>query len=135
MRGAYIAFGRIQIQVWRRRVKRTPLKRKSTLKARKRIQAKPRTGVEFQRVYGSKRRVEYVKQLSCVVCGNGPCENAHIKSGGIGRKAAYTDIIPLCSSCHRTQHQHGWKALSLDAPTLEHLAYLTQWRWATRPDD
>lgn len=122
-------------------MKRTPLKRKTRLtskakpKSRQRIKAKPRSSIEFQRVYGSKRRVAYIKELPCVVCGNGPCENAHIKSGGVGRKAEYTDIIPLCTTCHRTQHQHGWKALSLDAPTLQHLAYLTQWRWATRPDD
>ena len=122
-------------------MKRTPLKRKTRLttkakpKPRQRIKAKPRSSIEFQRVYGSKRRVAYIKELPCVVCGNGPCENAHIKSGGVGRKAEYTDIIPLCFTCHKRQHQHGWKALGLDAPTLQHLAYLTQWRWATRPDD
>lgn len=116
-------------------MKRTPLKRKSKLTARKRIKAKPRTNVEFQRVYGSKRRVAYIKELPCVACGGGPCENAHIKSGGMGRKADYREIIPLCQSCHRLQHQHGWKALGFDAPTLDHLAYLTQWRWATRPED
>ena len=122
-------------------MKRTPLKRKSRLiaksrpKARKRMKAKPRSSIEFQRVYGSKRRVEFVKRMGCCVCGKTPCENAHIKSGGMGRKADYRDIIPLCTACHRKQHQHGWKALGLDQQLLEGLAYMTQVAWATRPDD
>jgi len=122
-------------------VKRTPLKRKKRLtsnakpKPRQRIKAKPRSSVEFQRVYGSKRRVEFVKRMGCCVCGKTPCENAHIKSGGMGRKADYRDIIPLCSACHRLQHQHGWKALKLDQQLLEGLAYMTQVAWATRPND
>lgn len=122
-------------------MKRTPLKRKKRLtsnakpKPRQRIKAKPRSSVEFQRVYGSKRRVEFVKRMGCCVCGKTPCENAHIKSGGMGRKADYRDIIPLCSACHRLQHQHGWKALKLDQQLLEGLAYMTQVAWATRPND
>lgn len=122
-------------------VKRTPFKRKKRLtskvkpKPRQRIKAKPRSSVEFQRVYGSKRRVEFVKRMGCCVCGKTPCENAHIKSGGMGRKADYRDIIPLCSACHRLQHQHGWKAIKLDQQLLEGLAYMTQVAWATRPAD
>jgi len=121
-------------------VKRTPLKRKTRLtsnakpKARKRIKAKPRSGIEFQRVYGSKRRVEFINSLPCMVCAKRPSENAHIKSGGMGRKADYREIIPLCPSCHRKQHQHGWKALGLDPHMLEGMAYNTQWLWATRTD-
>ena len=116
-------------------MKRTPLKRKTKLQARKRIKPKGRSNVEFQRVYGSKRRVEFVKSLPCMVCAGKPCENAHIKSGGMGRKADYRQIIPLCKVCHRKQHQHGWKALGFDAMMLEAMAYTTQWLWATRPAD
>jgi len=54
--------------------------------------------------------------------------------GGMGRKADYREIIPLCPSCHRKQHQHGWKALGLDPHMLEGMAYNTQWLWATRTD-
>jgi hypothetical protein len=121
-------------------VKRTPLKRKTRLtptrkpKARKRIAPKNRSSIEFQRIYGSKRRVEFVKAMGCCVCGKTPCENAHIKSGGMGRKADYRDIIPLCKACHQKQHQHGWKALSLDQQLLQGLAYMTQVAWATRPE-
>ena len=119
-------------------MKRTPLRRKarlatkSRLRARKRIKAKARSNIEFQRIYGSQRRVEFVKNLPCVVCTKKPSENAHIKSGGMGRKADYTQIIPLCASCHRLQHEKGWKALGLDAMLLDGLAYSTQWMWATR---
>jgi hypothetical protein len=120
-------------------VKRTPLKRKTRLtskakpKPRKRIKAKPRGSIEFQRIYGSKRRVAFVAALPCIVCHRTPCENAHIISGGMGRKADYTDIVPLCPSCHRLQHQKGWTALGLNALTLKEWALWTQWKWATRP--
>lgn len=115
-------------------MKRTPLKRKTRLKAktRKPSKAKVRSNIEFQRIYGSKQRIEFVKNLPCSVCARKPSENAHIKSGGMGRKADYRHIIPLCKACHHTQHQKGWKALGLDAMLLEGLAYSTQWLWATR---
>jgi hypothetical protein len=122
-------------------VKRTPLKRKTRLtgtrkpKARKRIAPKNRSAIEFQRIYGSKRRVEFVKRMGCCVCGKTPCENAHIKSGGMGRKADYREIIPLCSACHHKQHSQGWKALGMDQQLLQGLAYMTQVAWATRSDD
>lgn len=118
-------------------MKRTPLKRKTRLKAkaRKPSKAKGRSNIEFQRIYGSKQRVEFVKSLPCCICAKKPSENAHIKSGGMGRKADYRHIIPLCKTCHQMQHQKGWKALGLDAMLLEGLAYSTQWLWATRPPD
>lgn len=51
---------------------------------------------EFARCYHSKERVAFVKALPCIVCGHGPCDNAHIESDGMGRKAHYTKIVPLC---------------------------------------
>lgn len=116
-------------------MKRTPLKRKSKLTARKRIKAKPRTNVEFQRVYGSKRRVEFIKNLHCIVCFALPSENAHITSGGMGRKADYTQIVPLCASCHRKQHDKGWSALGWDDAHLQYAAAKIQHHWATRVEN
>jgi hypothetical protein len=117
-------------------VKRTPLKRTKRLTAKRKPKAnKGRTAIEFQRIYGSKRRVEFVKNLPCIICAKKPCENAHTTSGGMGRKADYTSIVPLCQAHHRLQHQKGWKALGMDAELLKGMAYLVQWRWATRPDD
>lgn len=51
---------------------------------------------EFERCYGSTARVAFVKSLPCIVCGRGPCDNAHIRGDGAGRKADYTAIVPLC---------------------------------------
>lgn len=113
-------------------MKRTPLKRKAKLKAKAKPKAKKRTVSDFARVYGSKARVEFVKGLPCVACNSGPCDNAHIKSGGMGRKADYTDIVPLCHNCHLLQHQRGWKALGLNMSRLQYFAFLTQWKWAER---
>ena len=115
-------------------MKRTPLKRKTALKAKTRPKPKPRSSAEFQRVYGSKRRVEFVKHLVCSVCGATPCENAHTKSGGMGRKADYTTIIPLCRKCHRIQHAKGWQAFGFNAVDLERLAAFIQALWVRRDD-
>lgn len=115
-------------------MKRTPLKRKTALKAKTRPRAKPRSNLEFQRVYGSKRRVEFIKHLPCAVCGKTPCENAHTKSGGMGRKADYTTIVPLCRKCHATQHAKGWAALGFNAADLERLAAFIHGLWVRRDD-
>lgn len=91
---------------------------------------------EFKRAYGSKARVAWVKSLPCVACGVvGYSENAHVTSGGVGRKADASQIVPLCGArplfglpgyagtegCHREAHRTGrelfaqrWK-LDLDA--------------------
>lgn len=74
-------------------LRRTPLKRGKPLN---RVNRKRRQS-EFARTYHSKERVEFVKALPCIVCGHGPCDNAHIETGGMGRKADYTKIVPLCS--------------------------------------
>jgi len=70
-----------------------------------------RKAKEFARCYGSKERVEFVKSQYCIVCGGRPSENAHTVSGGTGRKADYTTIVPLCAKDHRFQHAKGWQML------------------------
>jgi hypothetical protein len=67
---------------------------------------------EFARCYGSKERVEFVKSLPCLTCGWVPSENAHIKGDGAGRKAHYTEVVPLCGytymeGCHQMLHRMG----------------------------
>ena len=115
-------------------MKKTPLKRKTAMKKSSKPKAKPRSRIDFMRIYGSKVRVEFVKRLPCTACNGGPSENAHIKSGGMGRKADYTDIIPLCKKCHSLQHSRGWKALGLNQMLLEAAALRTQWLWVTRAE-
>lgn len=54
------------------------------------------------RVYGSKARLLAIKALPCAVpgCTNRPCENHHIENGGMGRKAGWTKVVPLCGAEH-----------------------------------
>lgn len=117
-------------------MKRTPLKRKTKLVAKTKPKAKKRTAADFARVYGSLARVAWIAEQPCIACDAKPCENAHIRSGGTGRKSEFTQIVPLCPRCHRLQHEKGWKALGLNIAKLEYLAFRTQFRWAlARGDD
>lgn len=116
-------------------MKRTPLKRKTKLVSTSKPKAKKRTTADFARVYGSKARVAWIAAQPCVACGKGPCETAHIKSGGMGRKADYTETVPLCSACHRLQHAKGWGALGFPVSKLGYLAYSTQFRYALTQKD
>lgn len=85
---------------------------------RKPIKRKKRTESEFARIHGSRARVAFISSLPCAACGRGTPppgnHNAHIKTGGIGRKADSTDIIPLCADCHGAQHRMGWDAIGLE---------------------
>lgn len=64
---------------------------------------------EFRRKYGSERRVKTIQALPCEVCGARPSENAHCpdkgsgsgtRDRGMGRKAGWQTIVPLCRTCH-----------------------------------
>ncbi len=70
-----------------------------------------RKPTEFARIYGSKERVLFVKDLPCVGCGLWhPVENHHIEGDGLSRKADYTKIVPLCLPCHREYHSTSRRA-------------------------
>lgn len=86
------------------------MKRKAPIK-RSAIKRKPRKPSEYARIYGSRERVAWIKSLPCMECGGTPCENAHITTGGMGRKAGADTIVPLCPKHHRLQHVKGWSAL------------------------
>lgn len=108
------------------------LRRKSPLARGGRVKPKKRTASEFSRIYGSKKRVAWVKAQPCLVCGSGPCENAHVVGGGMGRKASHTAIVPLCSSHHWQSHHYGWDALGArwdDARFRIRLAIAVQGQW------
>jgi hypothetical protein len=66
-----------------------------------------RKSKNWTRAYGSVERVLFVRSLPCVMCGAVPSENAHIETGGMGRKADYTKIVPLCKSGHDAFHVYG----------------------------
>jgi hypothetical protein len=61
------------------------------------------------------KHLEFIRQLPCVSCGNDTStEAAHLRAGDLryGKKAAGMQekpsdrwTLPLCSGCHRQQHQ------------------------------
>lgn len=87
-------------------MKRSPLRRSKGV--RKRNPARRKS--ELARCYGSRERVEWVKAQRCIcrttIC-EGPSENAHIKTGGTGRKADADQIVPLCHNHHVILHTEG----------------------------
>ena len=108
-------------------MKRTStLKRSGPIARTTKLAPKSRTAGEFARIYGSKARVRWVKAQPCVSCGEGPCQNAHTKNGGMGRKADYDTIVPLCFPCHDEFH-HG--ILRASKEWWAEQARLTEIRW------
>lgn len=65
---------------------------------RGRIKGKPRPKNETERIYGPKAFRDWLHRQPCAVCGwRGHVEQAHAKTGGIGRKDDWTRTLPLCS--------------------------------------
>ena len=63
---------------------------------------------EQTRIYGPPGFVEWIQSLPSVASGKGPCEAAHVGTGGMGRKGDWTSIIPLTVQEHRAElHQWG----------------------------
>lgn len=68
---------------------------------------------KFQREYGGVTRLTWLKAWVCrarlhphLDC-SGPIEAAHTASGGVGRKADASTLIPLCRKHHAELHQYG----------------------------
>lgn len=104
-------------------------KRKPVVKINRR-----RRKSEFARSYGSRARVAWVKGLPCLVRREGNCagtiDNAHTKTGGMGRKADASTIVPLCQKHHRILHNAGAETFQiLYRVSLEHGAFYTQQQW------
>ena len=71
-----------------------------------------RKEAEYARKNGSRERVYHIKfGMECIVpnCGRYPCENAHGKGEGMGRKGSYLTACPLCPTHHRLHRMsfHG----------------------------
>lgn len=88
-----------------------PIKRGGRPKAKN---AKRRKA-EFARCYHSRERVRWVKALPCCYCmalsplfvlSGRESHNAHTVTGGMGFKAGYETIVPLCPEHHRRYDQH-----------------------------
>jgi len=81
-------------------------------KPRKRVkESNPaRRAKSFARSYHSVERVLFVKGLACLAPRHeciGQPENAHVVTGGMGRKGDYTSIVPLCAYHHAVLHRMG----------------------------
>lgn len=109
-------------------MRKTPLrKRNPARKAR-----------EFARAYGGEARVAFIRAMPCLTCGGHPCENAHVKSGGAGRKADARWVVPLCHGCHAQLHTTGQQTFEAKyGIDLMHWAQVIDARWeqylATQP--
>lgn len=77
-----------------------------------------RKAARFARVYGSKKRVQWIAARPCCVCHRVPTEDHphvghHITTGGMSRKADADRIVTLCVRCHAFEHG-GLMCLSPD---------------------
>jgi len=61
---------------------------------------------KFAYEYHSEERVKWVQNWTCIVpgCEGWPCENHHTRAGGMGMKAHYSTIVPLCFVHHGMIH-------------------------------
>lgn len=106
-----------------------PKKRPSVTRKRK--------ASEWARAYGSRARVQWIAAQPCLVgsdwCGrHARRENAHVATGGMGRKADAELIVPLCHSHHRALHRHGVRSFEKQyyyIGTLVDAAARTEARW------
>jgi hypothetical protein len=83
---------------------------------RKKIKATnpARRAKSFARTYGSKERCDWISSLPCAWCVlrglvriSRPSDNAHSEGGGgMGRKADYTTVLPMCRRHHEQYDQH-----------------------------
>lgn len=82
-------------------VRSTPIPRGKPPKRSGRVKPKRRTASEFHRIYGGKERVTWIQSQPCLWCGSSePSQNCHTATGGMGRKADASTIVPLCAACH-----------------------------------
>ena len=101
-------------------MKRSPIKRRSAPHRTTAIRTRnrKRKAANLERAHGPAERREWIKTLPCANCGIvGYSEGAHIKNGGMSKKADARFTIPLCGrvvgviGCHGVQHSFGWSAL------------------------
>ena len=126
-------------------IKRSPIKRSTKPIRRSAIKRKKRPASETNRIYGPPARRKFVASLPCAACVVvGYSENAHIETGGMGRKSDYTKIVPLCShesphghyGCHRRLHNVGrYRFQFLHDIDLDQCAAETEklWQSASQP--
>lgn len=94
-----------------------------------------RTKRERERIYGPPAYRVLLDQIGCIICGTVPVEIAHVKSGGVGRKADYTHTVGMCPTHHREQHQMGTKSFEVRyGVSLTDRAAQIQQAWTRREE-
>lgn len=92
------------------------------------IKPKKRSASEYARVYHSRAFVTFTKRQPCYACGSTRgCDVAHGRTDGMGRKAGWETIFPLCSGingCHAQQHRAGWFAIGMTEESRQRAAQL-----------
>ena len=118
-------------------MKRTPLTRKTPLKASKPVNPinTERRKKNHARAYGSPAFLNWIHRLPCWACGyHGPTprQAAHTTTGGMGRKADANTVIALCVVCHAKQHQGGWLKVGMTKESAKAAAEQTWRNWEAR---
>lgn len=109
---------KVKTTAWATRRGKAPRRRNSS---RKKVwRRKPS---DFARIYGSKKRVAWVRALGCIARSSGchgPVDNAHVPSrSGMSRKGDAWQIVPLCRAHHRELHDDGYvEAVDIDARSV-----------------
>jgi hypothetical protein len=129
----------------RKRPKRANLKPRKPVKRRN----PAHRAANHERAYGEK--AAWIRGFPCVGCGiGGPIEAAHTTTGGMGRKADASTLVPLCGphvlppyslyrfveSCHRELHRVGIKTFEArHEVNLKALAAKYEAEWQTHTGD
>lgn len=61
----------------------------------------------------SRKHLDWLKTLPCLICGSSPCDPAHVpkeQRGSMGMKVSDDQTVPLCRNCHSYQHNVGHKS-------------------------
>ena len=102
-----------------------PITRTSPMKKRK----TGRSRAAFDRAYGGADRADWMTRQPCVVCGALPSVNAHVKTGGAGRKADAKWVVPACRSHHDEMHRGQRTFEAKYGVDLARLAAIIDARW------
>lgn len=85
---------------------------------------------EWERSYGSVERVEWMRSRPSIVSGKKPCVNAHVRTGGMGRKADACWIVPLTYEEHEELHRIGrWAFQAKYTIDLDVAARMVELHW------
>lgn len=86
---------------------------------------------QFKRKYGSRARAKAIKREPCANCGATPSVNAHCppkgRGGGVGYKASWRWVVPLCDACHRVRDEECGSNTAFFARTSLDLTRAAKW--------